>query len=234
MSSMVRRAFLIAIVAISLGAAGPGSALAQDSSPTVESITGATYVGATSNPDLFVAVVVADGEARAYLCDNTGVSEWFTGTTDGASLELASAPGGGLAAAVSASGVSGTASLGDGTSVSFDAVPAEGVAGLYTSEISDDRRVRGTSSSGATLDGLISESPLTAGDEPVYPLLGFLTPPDGAPTGFVVTLSGPDVLDQTRSIVLNDGQQRGRSVKPGRVWVTDPMRLSIQDGSSNT
>ena len=74
----------------------------------------------------------------------------------------------------------------------------------------------------------------TGGEQPVYPLLGFLTPLDGAPIGFVVGLSGPDVPDQTRSIVLNDGQQRGRSVKPGRVWVTDPMRLSIQDGSSNT
>jgi hypothetical protein len=231
----VVRVLLTGVLVLSLGALSAGAARAQGASPAVDSLTGTTYVGATSNPDLFVAVVLGDdGEARAYLCDNTGVSEWFTGTTDGATLDLASAPGGGLAAAIEASGVSGSATLADGTAVTFDAVPAQGVAGLYTSSISEDRRVLGSSSSGATLDGVIADAPLTGGDTSVFPLLGFLTPPDGVPVGFVVTLTGPDVPDQTRSIVLNDGQQRGRSIKPGRVWVTDPMRLSIQDGSSNT
>jgi hypothetical protein len=242
MSMAVRRLLDALIVVSVLVALGAGPALGQSPSsdaselPPLEQVTGTTYVGATSNPDLFVAVVVSEdgSEARAYLCDDTGISEWFTGTTDGATLTLASAPGGGIAAAVGASGVTGEATLGDGTSVTFEALPAVGVAGLYTSVISADRRVHGTSSAGGTLDGIISEQPLVAGDASVYPLLGFLTPADGTPVGFVVTLTGPDVPDETRSIVLNDGQQRGRSKSPGRVWVTDPMALPIQDGTSNT
>ena len=68
----------------------------------------------------------------------------------------------------------------------------------------------------------------------MYPLAGFLTPADGQPVVFTVTLAGADVPDETRSIVLNDGQQRGRSRNPGRVWVTDPMAVPILDGTSNT
>jgi hypothetical protein len=54
---------------------------------------------------------------------------------------------------------------------------------------------------------------------------------DGEPAHGV---AGADVPDETRSIVLNDGQQRGRSRNPGRVWVADPMAVPIDDGTSNT
>jgi hypothetical protein len=235
----LRDALATVLVLVALGT-GPAfgqspAADASDGAP-LEQFAGTTYVGTTSDPDLFVAVVVGDdgSEVRAYLCDDSGVSEWFTGTTDGTTVTLVSAPGGGIAAAVGAAGVTGDAILGDGTSVMFEALPAVGVAGLYTSVISADRRVHGTSSAGGTLEGIIAEQPLAPTGESVYPLLGFLTPPDGTPVGFVVTLTGPDVPDETRSIVLNDGQQRGRSKSPGRVWVTDPMALPIQDGTSNT
>ena len=202
----------------------------------LEQISGDTYVAATSNADLFVAIVI-DGEAqaRAYLCDGTGISEWLSGTPDDSTVQLTSSTGAEVDATLTMSGVAGTATLADGTSVTFDAEPAQGVAGLYTSVIATDRRVEGHSSTDSTLDGIVAEQPLVGnGDEPVYPLVGFLTAADGEPVAFTVTLTGADVPDETRSIVLNDGQQRGRSRDPGRVWVTDPMAHSILDGTSNT
>jgi hypothetical protein len=193
-------------------------------------------LAATSNPDLFVAIVIDDeAQARAYLCDGTDTSEWLSGSADNATVQLTSSTGADVDATRTASGVTGTATLADGSSVTFDAEPAHGVAGLYTSVIAADRRVRGDSSTGSTLEGIVAAQRLVGNSgEPVYPLAGFLTPADGQPVVFAVTLAGADVPDETRSIVLNDGQQRGRSRNPGRVWVTDPMAVPILDGTSNT
>jgi hypothetical protein len=237
MSRSLRLTASVVCLTLATTMSGSGVSAAQEGSPEaslppLEQVTGDTYVGATSNPDLFVAVVVSDDAgARAYLCDSTGISEWLTGTDENSALALTSASGAALAGTIGAQGVTGTATLADGTEVSFAAAPAAGVGGLYTSVITADRRVRGTSSTGGTLDGVIAEEPLA---EDRYPLLGFLTAAGGTPVGFVVALDGADVPDETRSITLNDGQQRGRSKKPGRVWVTDPMALPIQDGTSNT
>jgi hypothetical protein len=231
----------VGVAALSVATIGAPAAGAQGPSPSIasaplEQVSGTTYVGATSNPDLFVAVVVGDSpQARAYLCDDTGNSEWLSGTLEDSVLQLTSTLGATVDATVRASAVSGTATLVDGDSVSFTAEPAEGVAGLYTSVVSADRRVQGTSSTGSTLDGVIAEHPLSGTDgQPVYPLVGLLTAADGEPVGFAVTLSGPHQPGETRSIVLSDGQQRGRSRLPGRVWVTDPMATAILDGTSNT
>jgi hypothetical protein len=202
----------------------------------LEQITGDTYVAATSNPDLFVAFVIDDeAQARAYLCDGTGISEWLSGTADDSTVQLSSSTGADVSATLTVSGVIGTATLADGTPVTFEAEPAQGVAGLHTSVVAADRRVQGHSSTGSTLEGIVAAHPLL-GDrsEPVYPLVGFLKPAEGEPVAFIVALAGADVPDETRSIVLNDGQQPGRSRTPGRVWVTDPMAVPIIDGTSNT
>jgi hypothetical protein len=228
----------MAAVALTVATVGAPAATAQDSGPPAvgsppEEVSGSTYVGVTSNADVFVAVVIDEaGQARAYLCDDSGMSAWLVGTADGSVLRLSSSGGVTVEATLGTSGVTGTARLGSGDSVTFVAEPADGVAGLYTSTVSADRRVRGTSSTGSTLDAVIAGHTLTGPDgRPAYPLVGFLTPIDGEPVDFAVTLSGPHQPGATRSIVLNDGQQRGRSLRPGRVWVTDP---AIVDGSSNT
>ena len=226
---------LAALGLVAIATAAPTGASTGPATPPLERFGGETFVGATSSPDLFVAVVVGEGatEGRAYLCDGTGVSEWLAGTVDGSVVELVSTSGASLEASVAASGVTGTATLPDGSTVSFDAAPAEGVGGLYTSEFAPDGRVRGVSSSGATLDGVVAARPISVGGESVFPLVGFITPVDAEPVAFAVTLTGANEPDQTRSITLNDGQQRGRSRLPGRVWVTDPMAMSIRDGTSN-
>jgi hypothetical protein len=229
-------AAVMAAVTTTAPTVGADAVVPTKATAPLEQFSGDTYVAATSNRDLFVAIVI-DGEAhaRAYLCDGAGTSEWLSGTADDSTVQLASSTGAEVGATLTVSGVIGTATLADGTSATFDAEAAHGVAGLYTSIIAADGRVRGYSSTGSTLEGIVATQPLAGdGSEPAYPLVGFLTPADDEPVAFTVTLMGANLPDETRSIVLNDGQQRGRSRNPGRVWVTDPAGVSILDGTSNT
>jgi hypothetical protein len=70
-----RLPLLIAVAAVSL-AAGCGG----DDRPTAAraaALASGTYAGAVTGSDAYVAVVVDDSRAAAYLCDRGAVSAWF-------------------------------------------------------------------------------------------------------------------------------------------------------------
>jgi hypothetical protein len=90
---------LILVLVSLLGPASPLSTVAQEATPaaTPTPFTGETFVGETSDPDTFVAVVVADGDggdtarqARAYLCNATTIDVWLIGVVAGDQLDLSS------------------------------------------------------------------------------------------------------------------------------------------------
>ena len=99
MRSIVGVQLAIAIAAMAAATTTTPMVLALGVSPTaatapLEQISGDTYVAATSNPDLFVAIVIDDeAQARAYLCDGTGTSEWLSGSADDTAMQLTSSTG---------------------------------------------------------------------------------------------------------------------------------------------
>ena len=98
-----------------------------------------SYTGQDPTGDTFVAVVVHDNEALAYVCDGNTVAEWFPGTVaaDGR-LELRSAGGWTLEATLDGAGVTGSYINNEGQTVPFAAGPASGDAGLYRAEFEGD------------------------------------------------------------------------------------------------
>jgi hypothetical protein len=226
-----RRRLNLALLAAALGVARPSSrAMAQPATPTAI-FEGATFVGETSEPDIFVAVVLggqageASRPARAYLCDGVDLSvdAWLVGELVGESLELAAEDGSRLTGVANAAGVGGGATLGDGRSVVFTALPATGMAGLYTVTRLADGRMEGISATGARLVGTVSEGS-GAGTEAVPYELEITTP-----AGEVFTLSvwsGSTEEAELRTILLADGRQRGRGkTKPGSNDWIDPDPL---------
>ena len=110
-------------------ASGSGAALSSRSG---------SYTGQDPTGDTFVAVVVHDGEALAYVCDGNIVAEWFPGTVsaDGR-LKLSSAGGWTLEATLNGAGVTGSY-INEEQTVPFTAGPAGGDAGLYRTEFEGD------------------------------------------------------------------------------------------------
>lgn len=100
----------------------------------VDSWTG-SYTGQDQPGNTFVAIVVHDNEALAYICDGNSVAYWFPGTvaTDGR-LKLRSAEAWTLEATLSGTGVRGRYTNDVGDVVQFTAASASGGAGLYRAE----------------------------------------------------------------------------------------------------
>lgn len=94
------------------------------------SYTGQDQVGST-----FVAIVIHEDDALAYICDGNSVAYWFPGTvaTDGR-LELRSAEAWTLEASLDSTGVRGRYTNDVGDVVQFTAASASGGAGLYRAE----------------------------------------------------------------------------------------------------
>ena len=137
-----------------LVARSPMKVLAQEATPAAESaIVGATFVGKTSDPNTFVAVVLGGTPddnvrpARGYLCNGLWqtVDVWLEGEAASGQIALTAADGSWLTATINAAGVGGGATLADGSSLVFAAVPAQGIAGLYSVAVLADGSLQGVS-----------------------------------------------------------------------------------------
>jgi hypothetical protein len=90
-----------------------------------------------------------------YLCNATTIDAWLQGTLAGEGLALRSEDGAQLEATLGDAGVDGTATLADGTRLTFAARPATGIAGLYTIAIDNEGQLRGASSTDGGLAGRV-------------------------------------------------------------------------------
>ncbi len=212
-----RRRLLGALVGVGLlTVSDPRRTRAQEATPEpLARFAGETFVGETSDPTIFVAVVLGEETgagprpARGYLCDalEMGVMTWLLGEATGDRVEVAAEDGTTLTGIVTAAGVGGGATLPDGRSLVFAALPVTGIAGLYTVEMVADGRMAGTSANGGQLVGaLASEGTPEAG---WYHYRVTLTPPDGGAVAMGIRTETADE-GEFRIIVLADGQGRGQ------------------------
>ncbi len=110
------------------------------------------FVGPISGSEAFGAIVAAQKEAMAFVCDgrsllpsSRGIAEWFRGARSGAApIDLRSEGGAHLQATVGRDGARGTVTIGR-RSFELSLPPASGDAGLYRVEttISGDDVVAG-------------------------------------------------------------------------------------------
>jgi hypothetical protein len=224
-----RRTVLRAFVASGLIAAGhPVVSRAQERTPAALALfVGETFVGETSDPETLVAIVLGDeigGEprpARGYLCNGQlrTIDVWLTGELAGDQLTLTAEDGSRLSGVRNATGIAGGATLGDGTSLLFTALPAQGIAGLYTVEMLSEGRMAGRSASGTTLVGALAEDEAPEGGE--YPYAVTLTPPTQDAIPLTLTTMTTDE-GEFRIILLPTGEGRGQGkTRKSRNWI-DP------------
>jgi len=226
-----RRSLLRALVAAGLVLPlHPHRASAQDGTPAaLTRFAGQTFVGETSDPETLVAIVleeVAEGEprpARGYLCNGLArtIDVWLTGEMAGDHLTLAAEDGSQLSGVHNAAGIGGGATLGDGTSLLFTALPATGIAGFYTVELVADGTMRGNSASGGQLTGTLADQGTPVAERFAYAVT--LTPPtqDAVPLSMTIRTATTEE-GEFRIIFLANGQGRGQGkTKRSRNW-TDP------------
>ncbi len=197
---------MLVVGLLTAGCAGPGQE--EKSAPPVAG----HFVGPTSDPDTFVVVVADEAEqgedqrtVKAYLCDGYIIDEWFTDTVTGDSFDLTSDGGARLMGELSSDAASGTATLSNEASVSFEATPATGVAGLYNVSVYNDGQMSGTSERGGQLEGQIGNTPRPDG---LYPVAGTITSPDDRSQNFEAVY-GTNRAADIRLIALASGQMRG-------------------------
>ncbi len=201
---------LVSMLVVGLLTAGCASPGEEEKSATP---VAGHFVGATSDPDTFVAVVVDEAEqgeedqrtVKAYLGDGYIIDEWFTDTLTGNSFDLTSDGGARLRGELSSDAAFGTATLSNGASVSFEATPATGLGGLYNVSVYNDGRVSGTSERGGQLEGQIGNTPRPDG---LYPVTGTITSPDDRSQNFEAVCDTNRAAD-IRLIALASGQMRG-------------------------
>lgn len=100
-----------------------------------------TYVGALTDSDILIGLVVQDGVAGVYLCDGKDVAEWFGGTVRDGKLDLTSPDKTRLEATVGDT-IVGKVTLADGRALAFTAIAAvEGKTGLFrlVEKLNDDQ-----------------------------------------------------------------------------------------------
>src|SRR5665811_263116 len=100
------------------GLLGAAPTVRAQEAPSTAIFQGETYVGTASDPTLFVAIVLGDGEARGYLCKTPihlpgGINAWLTGPFTGDTLDLTSESGATLTGQFAHGAVSGAATLAD-------------------------------------------------------------------------------------------------------------------------
>ena len=219
------RALIVAGAAI---AHGPRRALAQEATlDALPLFTGETYVGETSDPETFIAVILGGEagseprEARGYLCNGLErtIDVWLTGEAEGDLLNLAAEDGSRLSGVLNAAGVGGGATLPGGRSLVFTALPATDLAGLYTVAILPEGRMEGGSAAGGHLTGELAEDAATSGDRYVFDVT--ITPPDGRVIPMTFSTATTEE-GEFRQILLADGRGKGQGKsKKSRNW-TDP------------
>jgi hypothetical protein len=189
---------------------------ADELSPPV----GKTFVGPTSDSETLIAIVLPDDkvvEAVAYLCRGPELNIWFTGRLQHNALALAGAsqlgqatPTGSaptLTGCITADGVSGEALLPEAT-LTFTAVPATDIAGLYVAERDESGVVRGASSTGSTLEAQQVAAEGEAATEARYRIVGTVTLADGRPMPIEIPARTEDAA-LFRWVALADGSVRG-------------------------
>lgn len=211
-SGFHRGAFVLIAAALATGAlAACGGS--DDKAPLVAG----SFVGAIPNTELYIAVVAAkptDGQGeravRVYVCDGKSINEWFPGRGDD-KFEITSATGkSSVDAALEQDAASGTLDLPDGSSVSFQAPRATGIAGLFASMLFPDGTVRGSSETGVRLEGKrVSRQPDASGR---FKATGTYIQPNGKTTPWVTfsRIAFPTgQAIESRIVVLADGSRRG-------------------------
>jgi hypothetical protein len=201
---------------------------AQAGTPAADApFMGETFVGETSDPATFVAVVVAEAEgdggerqARAYLCNAAEIDVWLMGTLSGEQLALQAEDGARLEGTLAEERVAGTVTLAEDTPVSFVAEPATGIAGLYTVTIEDDGRLRGVSATGGPLEGRVETAEDTPGATPTagVRLVMTVTAPEGETAELQAAVVPATMVESgtARLIVREDGQLRGKRTKDSK------------------
>lgn len=97
-----------------------------------------TYVGKVESSDALIAVVANDLAATAYVCDGRSISEWFSGTPSGSSLQLTGEKGGNVDAEFVGDGIDGEVVHAD-IEYGFSAETAvERENGIYRSVANED------------------------------------------------------------------------------------------------
>ncbi len=222
------RVTLTMLLFLPLLAALPAPVVAQEGTPNAGALfIGETFVGETSDPDIYVAIVLGGVEgdasrpARSYLCDGmlSTVDVWLEGEAIGDQLSLSAADGGRLKGVLNPSGIGGAATLGSGLDVVFTAQPATGPAGLYTMKLLPGGRLEGDSAAGATIVGAVQAAEATDAGRFLYDVMA--TEPDGAATAMTIS-TGTTEEGTFRTIILPDGRAKGQGkTKRGTNWV-DP------------
>jgi hypothetical protein len=180
----------------------------------------------TSDPDTFVAVVADEAaqgadtrEVRAYLCDSQSINEWLTGTATGNVLDLTSEGGVRLEGELASGTATGTATLADETSLSFEAPPATGVGGLFNVTVSADGQLSGTSERGGRIEGQLGDLLRQDGR---YLLTGTITSPEGETQDFEASTAA-ELPVEGRFIFLNDGQVKGGKQRASTGFIDPTM-----------
>ena len=199
---------------------------AQEATPAALPIVGATFVGATSDADALVAVIVADPApgttqraAQAYLCDGAAISVWFDqGGVEGNGIALTAADGEHLTGTLGPEDITGTIRIAEGEALAFEARPATGLAGLYTATVQADGRFRGASMSGIWIAGTFVTEPAPDGS---YAALATLTLPTGEEDTLPLQVTTLEVTELL-FIIAEDGRVAGadRHQGPGFVFNT--------------
>jgi hypothetical protein len=224
-----RRTAVRAVVAAGLTiVASPRNLSAQETTPSAQArFAGETFVGETSDPETLVAIVLSGAaeseprQARGYLCNGSArtIDVWLTGEARDDLVDLAAEDGSRLAGVLNAAGIGGGATLPDGSGLVFTALPATGLAGLYTVAMRPDGTVEGGSAAGATLIGTLVDDDVATGEGYRYDVS--VTTPDGRVIpmtfGAATTEEG-----EFRLILLADGRGEGQGkTKRTGDWV-DP------------
>ncbi len=233
-----RRVLLAGGAALTLASALSATTHAQssDAGPIENPLLGTTWVGLASDGLTHVAVVQIIGaesaEVRCYLCDGAGRSDWLTGPmvdgpvpleSDGVTVQLV------FGDAI----VTGEATLGDGTTLSFEATQSPGPAGLYEVGPIADHLLAGSATSGA----LVQLEVVGALPDGSRLLSGLTAWPDGSvyPLAF---LASPDAGGELRIIVVPGGTAAGgprvvQGVSRGTGAVSSSVQLSLSGGTTS-
>ena len=208
-----RTMFAAMLTALLLLAIWPSPVAGQEAtSSALSRFTGETFVGETSDPDVLVAIVLGEPgagvrPARGYLCDGPGmrVDAWLTGEASGDRVELSAEDGTDVSGTLNAAGIGGGATLADGRTLVFTALPATGLGGLFTYTRSADGRLEGSSAAGGRLSGAMLGAADTVG------FRNAVTVTTAAGESHETTLrSGGAEAGEFRLILLDDGQAKGR------------------------
>lgn len=209
-----RRALAALLVATLIARHPPQDVRAAGKEDGSSSISGETFVGRTSDPDVFVAVVLGAQHETAYLCDGSQnqIALWFQGEVHSNPIDVTAANGARLVGTRSGLGISGGASLHDGRGISFLAEPAAGFGGLYAVRVHADGRIHGDANTQSVLDGTLIRS--RSAQQPVEAGARFaaqITQPDGHELPIEVRTASADP-GQYWVIVLADGAARGDGI----------------------